>query len=106
MTSKKLPEHTYNCQLNTVNILVCTYIVTIEAIYWVFNVNGDLKAANLTLDVENLSLVISCFVLVWGLSRLVRLVRDLSKQFVNKGMMILHITAYLIIFIVNAITWF
>jgi hypothetical protein len=48
-------------------------------------------------------LVISCIVLIWGIARLARLVRDLKAMLVNKAMIVLHIVAYLFIIVVNIV---
>ena len=52
LISKNLPEDTHNCRLNTVNIIFCLFNVAIPAIYWVFNVKHELKAQNITYDIE------------------------------------------------------
>jgi hypothetical protein len=48
-------------------------------------------------------LVISCIVLIWGIARLARLVRDLRVMLVNRAMIVLHIVAYLFIIVVNIV---
>ena len=50
-----------------------------------------------------MSLVLSCFVLVWGIARLARIVHKLSTMLVNKGMIVSHIVAYLFIIVANTV---
>ena len=44
--------------------------------------------------------------LVWGICRLVSIVRSFSEQMVNVVMIIFHIAAYLFIIVVNAVQLF
>ncbi len=103
LISKSLPEVTHNCRLNTVNVIVCLINVAIPAIYWVFDMKGEYKASYIIFDIEQLSLVASCIVLVWAICRLVRLAKSLSEKMVNKVIVIMHIVAYLVIIISNAL---
>ncbi len=80
---------------------MCLLNVAIPAIVWVYCILGEYKAADITIDFEQFSLVLSCIVLVWSMCRLVRIVQSVSDKLVNKLMIILHITAYLFIIIVN-----
>ena len=48
-------------------------------------------------------LAISCIVLIWGIARLARLVRDLTVMLVNKAMIVSHIVAYLFIIVINIV---
>jgi hypothetical protein len=77
--------------------------VAIPAIVWVLWIEEEYKAALITLDIEQLSLVASCIVLVWAICRLVRLAKSLSEKMVNKVMIIMHIVAYLVIIIANVL---
>ena len=52
-----------------------------------------------------MSLVVSCIVLVWAICRLVRLAKSLSEKMVNKVMIIMHIVAYLVVIIVNVLSY-
>ena len=70
---------------------------------WVFNMKEEWKAAYITDDIKQLSLVASCIVLVWAICRLVRLAKSLSEKMVNKVMIIMHIVAYLAIIISNVL---
>ena len=63
------------------------------------------KAGAITYEIEQLSLVASCIVLVWAICRLVRLAKSLSEKMVNKVMILMHIVAYLVIIVVNAIAY-
>ena len=44
LTSKSLPEDTYNFRLNTVNVIFCMVNVAIPAMVWVFDTKGEYKA--------------------------------------------------------------
>ncbi len=77
--------------------------MAIPAIVWVLWIEEEYKAALITLDIEQLSLVASCIVLVWAICRLVRLAKSLSEKMVNKVMIIMHIVAYLVIIIANVL---
>ncbi len=48
-----------------------------------------------------MSLVLSCIVLIWGITRLVRLAQDFSKMLVNKVFILSHIVAYIFLVLVN-----
>jgi hypothetical protein len=104
LISKNLPQDTHNCRLNTLNVIVCIINVAIPAMIWVFNMKVEYKAANITYDIEQLSLVASCIVLVWAICRLVRLAKSLSEKMVNKVMIMMHIVAYLFIIISNVLS--
>jgi hypothetical protein len=105
LISKNLPENTHNCRLNTVNVIVCLANVAIPAIYWVFDIKDEYNAATITYEIEQLSLVASCIVLVWAICRLIRLAKSLSEKIINKVMIIMHIVAYLAIIMVNVL-WY
>ncbi len=64
---------------------------------------GNYKVASITLNVEQMSLVLSCIVLIWGIARMARIVRDSSNMLLNKLMIVLHIVAYLFIILVNIV---
>jgi hypothetical protein len=51
---------------------------------------------------ENLNLVLSLIVLVWGMVRLIKIVGSASSMLVNKVMIIMHVVAYLFIIVTNA----
>ncbi len=70
---------------------------------WVFDMKDKDKALSITYDIEQLSLVASCIVLVWSICRLVRLAESLCEKMVNKVMIIMHIVAYLVIIIANVL---
>ncbi len=48
LISKGLPENTHNCRLNTVNAIVCLFNLAIPAMYWVFYMKEEYKAAYIT----------------------------------------------------------
>ena len=62
---------TYNCRLNTANIVVSLITVLIPAIYWVLK-NNRLTEARAGIS-ENLCLAFSCAIFVWGFQRLIEL---------------------------------
>ena len=105
LISKDLAENTHNRRLNTVNVIVCLVNVAIQAMIWVFDMKEEWKAAGITNDIEQLSLVASCIVLVWAICRLVRLAQSFSEKMVKKVMVIMHIVAYIFIIIVNALSY-
>ncbi len=105
LISKNLPANTHNYRLNTVNVIVCLINVAIPAIVWVFNIKKEGKAAFITYEIEQLSLVASCIVLVWAICRLVRLAKSLSEKIVNKVMIIMHIIAYFVIIMSNVLSY-
>ena len=105
LISKDLPENTHNRRLNTVNVIVCLVNVAIQAMIWVFDMKEEWKAAGITNDIEQLSLVASCSVLVWAICRLVRLAKSLSEKMVERVMILMHIVAYLAVIIVNALSY-
>lgn len=64
---------------------------------------GNYKVANITFNVEQISLVLSCIVLIWSIARMARIVRDSRNILVNKLMIVMHIVAYLFIILVNIV---
>jgi len=74
--------------------------VAISAVDWGLNH----KAGSIVYDISQLSLVASCIVLILAIYRLVRLSSSLTKKVVNRGMIIMHIIAYLLIIFVNVQT--
>jgi len=50
-----------------------------------------------------LSLVVSCIVLVWGISRLVKIVQQASDIMGNKAIIAVHIFDYILVIIVNTL---
>ncbi len=89
---------TYNCQLNTANIFVSLINVLLPAIDWVLYNDQKSRAFMIVYDSENVCLVFSCVILVWGFKKLISLVRS-DQHLVNKGMIIWHIIAYFFIVI-------
>ena len=88
LTLKQLPADTYNCRLNAANIVVCLLSVTIPAICWVSNMREKFNFSNFAFDVDQLLLVPSCIALIWGITRLARILGDLSNMLVNKVMIV------------------
>ena len=52
LITKDLAENTHNRRLNTVNVIVCLVNVAVPAIYWVFEIKSESKAAYITSDIE------------------------------------------------------
>ncbi len=98
-----MSQDTHKCRLNDVNIFVCLLNVALPLIVWVFNMRGNYRVANTTFDIEQSLLILSCIVLIWGIARMARIVRDSSNMLVNKLMIVSHIVAYLSIIIVNIV---
>jgi len=47
-----LPEDTYKCRLDTVNIVVCLFNVVVLAIVWIFYALGMYKDADIIFDIS------------------------------------------------------
>ena len=77
--------------------------MALPLIVWVFNMRGNYTVASITFTVEQSLLVLSCIVLIWGIARMARIVRDLSNLLANKFMIVMHICAYLFIIAVNIV---
>lgn len=103
LTAKKLPDDQYNYRLNALNIFVCLLNVASPLIECVCDIRKNFKVAGIAVDVEQMSLVLSCIVLILGMARLARFVRDLTKIMVNKIMFLSHIVAYLFIIVANIV---
>jgi hypothetical protein len=54
LIAKKQREDTYNCRLNTVNIVVCLLNVAVTAIVWIYVMKGEgeYKAATIAYGIE------------------------------------------------------
>lgn len=89
---------TYNCRLNTANIFVSLINVLLPAIDWILYNHKKYEAFLFDYETENICLVFSCVILVWGFKKLISLVRS-DQHLVNKGMIIWHIIAYFFIVI-------
>jgi len=98
-----LPEDTYKCRLDTLNILVCLFNVVVPAIVWLFIALGMLKAAVITYDISYASLVMSCIALIWGIHRMARFYEIKNDMLPNKAIIVMHIFSYLFIIIANPI---
>ncbi len=103
LSVKRLPEDIHNCRLNAANVFVCLLNVALPLICWVFNIRKKYKIANITFDIEQMLLVLSCIILIWGIARLSRIQKDLSNMLVNKSMLVSHVVAYLFIVVVNIV---
>jgi hypothetical protein len=92
----------YNCRLNTVNIMVSLINVLLPAIDWVLlNHSGELNRSNvIVLQLTAFCLILSCVILVWGFKKLASVMHS-DQHLVNKLMIIWHIIAYF--FIVTAL---
>ncbi len=51
LTKNKLPEDTYNCRLNAVNIFVCLFNVIVPAIIWIYDIKREYKVAGTAIDI-------------------------------------------------------
>jgi hypothetical protein len=105
---KGLPENNYDCRFKIVNILMYLFVLVIAAIYWIC---GEAECMTETLYFfvllsEILSPVLEWIVLVWGIFRMVRVIRSLSDQEVNKVMTILHILAFLLVILASILAFF
>jgi len=96
-----MPEDTYNCRINAVNIVVCLFNIVVPLIYWVFYSLEEYKAGGIAYGIEQSSLVMSCVVLIWGICKLLRLFGSANRMLPNKVIIIMHIVAYLFIIIVD-----
>ncbi len=76
LTVKKLPKNNHNCWLNTVNIIVCLFNVALPAIVWIYYARKQYYVAEIAGYVGQMILVVSCVVLVFGISRLARIVQS------------------------------
>ena len=98
---------TYSCRLNAVNIVVSLITVLIPTVDWVLYDHSKLYKYYLICGyLDNLPLAVSCFFLVWGFQRLIKIVQHANDHLVNKGMIIWHIIAYFFIMIVNIAEFF
>ena len=84
---------TYNCRLNTFNIVVALINVLLPAIDWVLVSYEFEKAGLYVIQSQNGCLVLSCVILVLGFKKLASVMQS-DKNLVNKGMIIWHIIAY------------
>ena len=89
---------TLNCRLNFANISVSLVNVLFPAIDWVLLYHRKSRAFIIVYELENVCLIFSCVILVWGFKKLISLVRS-DQHLVNKGMIIWHIIAYFFIVI-------
>lgn len=93
----------HNCKLNTVNIVVSLINVLLPSICWVLSNHSELTTAYLIVgELDNVCLILSCVVLVWGFKKLISLVQS-DQHLVNKGMIIWHIIAYFFIVIAQIV---
>jgi hypothetical protein len=77
--------------------------VALPLICWVLNIKKAYKEANITFGIGQILLVLSCIILIWGIARLARILKDLSNMLVNKAMLVSHFFAYLLIVVVNIV---
>jgi len=92
-----MSRDTYNCQLNTANIIVSLINVLMPAISWVVWLYPKLRIAYLIVaESGNLCLVLSCVILVLGFKKLISVVTS-DQHLVDKQMIIWHIIAYILI---------
>jgi len=94
----------YNKKLNIVNILVSVITILVPAVDWVLAYFPQhVRSYAIVGMSENLCLVLSCIILVWGLKRIVRIVESTNDHVVKKSVIFWHIVAYFFIVIVNVL---
>jgi len=91
---------TYNFRLNAVNIVVSLITVLMPAIDWVLY-SYNFRAYTIVYYAENLSLLLSFFILIWGFKRLTRIVQSTNDHVVKKSVLIWHIAAYFFVIFAN-----
>ncbi len=89
--------------LNAFNIFVCLLNVALPLLVWVFDMRENYDVASITFNVTQSLLVLSCIILIWGIAKLARTLRDLSNLLANKVMIVMQIVAYLFIIAVNIV---
>jgi len=97
VTKNNLPEHYYNCRLNTANIFVTLFNLIAPAAFWFYAVRGSFKEASIANSIEQVSLAMSCITLIWGICRMVRIVGSKNGIIPKKISIIMHIVAYLFV---------
>jgi len=98
-----MPEDTYNRRLNIANTIVFICNVAVPAIAWIYDIKEEYKVSDVAFDLEQLSLILSCLVMAWGIRRLVKLVQFDSDLLAKKTMIIWHILAYLLIIVASIV---
>ncbi len=95
-----LPADYYNCRLGAANVVACLINVLMPVLELVLHNHKDnlWSAYVIFRQKENLCLAASCFMLVWGFQRLIKIVRSSKDNFVKKAMIGWHIAAYFFIF--------
>ena len=91
----------YNRRLNAVNIVVSLITVLIPAIDWVLYSYSLDRAYTIVYYADNLSLLLSFVILIWGFKRLTRIVQSTNDHVVKKSVLIWHIAAYFFVIIAN-----
>jgi hypothetical protein len=83
---------------------MCLFIVAIAVIGWIDDRTFWFR--RFVFCSEILTPVLEWIVLVWGVFRMVRVIRSLSDQEVNKVMAILHILAFLLVILASVLGFF
>jgi len=108
LTANNLPLDTYDCRLNTLNIVVCVFNVVVPAISWIYYAHEELKLGDMFNQFLQASLILSCILLAWAMRRMMRFFGAVDHMLPNKVIMGLHIVAYVLLVAVNFaqfVTW-
>ena len=76
------------------------FTILVPAIDWVLYNKKEAKLFTIVMIADNLSLVISCIILIWGFMRLIKVVTDV---FVDKTIIVWHIIAYFFVVVANIV---
>ena len=103
LVSDRMPAEAYNFRLKIVNIMVCLLTVLMPVIEWLLFIFRKWKYYTIFAISENLSLVISCGILVSGFKRLIGVVKSVNSHVVDKAIITWNIIAYFFIVIANIV---
>jgi hypothetical protein len=106
LQSGKSPD-TYNTRLKIFNVVVTLITVLMPAIDWVLFNNRKMRSYTIVGLSENISLVISCCILVWGFKRLIKVMKLTTVDtLVDKTIITWHIIAYFFVVVANLVQYF
>jgi hypothetical protein len=106
LISNRMSPDTYNFRLNAVNIVVSLITVLMPAIDWVLYSYSLNRAETFVNYADNLSLLLSFFILIWGFNRLTRIIQSTNDHIVKQSVIIWHIAAYFFVIIANILVVF
>jgi len=75
LIKKGMDPEKHNKSLKIVNIVVTLITVGLPAIDWVLYNNKKIKAFTGVILATNISLIISCFILIWGFKKLINVMK-------------------------------